>query len=135
MKWLVYLHPLAMVGVLALGVFALRDGLHIRRGRMLRRPFDSRRHRRVAKVVVVLAALGFAAGLASMGVLRGKAVFESVHAWLALGALLGFTAGGALGLRLERRGRSSVRNWHAVTASVGLLLGLAAAFAGWAILP
>lgn len=125
-----------MVAVLALGLFVLRDGLAIRDGRLMRRPVSSRRHRRVAKVVVVLAIAGFASGLASMGWLRGKPLFGSVHAWLALGALLGFSAGGAFGLLLERRGRSlPLRGFHAVTASVGLLLGLAAAIAGLAILP
>jgi hypothetical protein len=132
---LVYLHPVAMLAVLALGLFVLRDGLRIRRGRLLRRPVDARRHRRLARVVVVLAMLGFASGLASMGWLRGKALFESVHAWLATGALVGFSAGGALGLALERRLRGAVRPWHALTASVGLLLGLAAAVAAFAILP
>lgn len=135
MHRLVYLHPIAMVSVLTLGLFVLRDGLRIRRGRLLRRPVDARRHRRLARVVVVLALLGFGSGLASMGWLRGKDLFESVHAWLATGALIGFTGGGALGLALERRGRGPIRTWHALTASVGLLLGLAAAMAGFAILP
>ena len=132
---LVYLHPVAMVAVLALGLFVLREGLRIRRGRLLRRPVDARRHRRLARVVVVCALLGFGSGLASMGWLRGKHIFDSVHAWLATGALLGFLAGGALGLVLERRGRPPTRTWHALTASAGLLLGLAAAVAGFAILP
>jgi hypothetical protein len=70
-----------------------------------------------------------------MAWLRGKDVLGSVHGWLATGALVGFCAGGALGLALERRGRGPLRNWHALTASAGLLLGLAAAVAGFAILP
>ncbi len=132
---LVYLHPVAMVAVLALALFVFREGLSIRRARLLRRPFDARRHRRLARVVVVLVLLGFGAGLASMAWLRGKDVFGSVHAWLAAGALVGFGAGGALGLALERRGKGALRSWHALTASAGLLLGLAAALAGFAILP
>jgi heme/copper-type cytochrome/quinol oxidase subunit 3 len=124
-----------MVCVLALAVFVLRDGLRIRNGRLARRPVDSRRHRRVARVVVILAIAGFGSGLASMAFLRGKPLFESVHVWLASGALLGFAAGGTLGLALERRGRAPLRNWHALTASLGLLFGLAAAVAGLAILP
>ncbi|HKC49949.1 MAG TPA: DUF4079 family protein [Myxococcota bacterium] len=135
MHALVYLHPLAMVALLTLALFVLRDGLRIRRGRLLRRPVDSRRHRRLARVVVVLALVGFGSGLVSMGWLRGKELFESVHAWLATGALVGFSAGGALGLALERRGRGPIRRLHALTASAGLLLGLAAAMAGFAILP
>jgi len=132
---LAYLHPAAMVGILALALFVFRDGLRIRRGRLTRRPVDARRHRRVARVVVVLASAGFASGLASMAFLRDKPLFTSFHAWLATGALTGFTVGGALGLALERRGRAPVRRWHALIASAGLLLGLAAAVAGFAILP
>ncbi|HXX47400.1 MAG TPA: DUF4079 family protein [Myxococcota bacterium] len=132
---LAYLHPAAMVGVLALALFVLRDGLRIRRGRLTRRPVDSRRHRRLARVVVILAIAGFGSGLVSMAFLRDKPLFTSFHAWLASGALAGFSAGGSLGLALERRGRGPLRNWHALTASAGLLLGLAAAVAGFAILP
>ncbi|MFI5317892.1 MAG: hypothetical protein ACHQ6T_19505 [Myxococcota bacterium] len=135
MRALVYLHPVAMVSVLALALFVFRDGLRIRRGRLLHRPVDARRHRRVARVVVLLAIAGFGSGLASMGWLREKAIFGSVHAWLASGALIGFSAGGSFGLWLERRGRGPIRSWHALTASAGLLLGLAAAVAGFAILP
>jgi uncharacterized membrane protein len=124
-----------MVALLSLGVFVFRDGLRIRRARLLRRPFDARRHRRLARVLVVLAMLGFGSGLVSMGWLREKPLFDSVHAWLASGALIGFCTGGALGLRLERRGRGRIRALHALAASAGLLLGLAAAIAGFAILP
>lgn len=135
MRWLAYLHPLAMVAVLGLGLFVLREGLNIRRGRILRLRYDSRRHRRLARVFVLIAIAGFASGLGSMAFLRGKPVFDSVHAWLAAGALTGFVLGGALGLALERNGRSPLRSLHAITASTGLLLGLAAAFAAFAILP
>ena len=135
MRELVYLHPVAMVCLLALGLFVFRDGLRIRRGRLTRRPVDARRHRRVARVLVLLAIAGFGSGLVSMGWLREKPLFGSVHAWLAAGALTGFSSGGALGLWLERRGRGRIRTWHALTASAGLLLGLAAAIAGLAILP
>ena len=133
--WVAYLHPAAMVGVLAFALFVLRDGLRVRRARLLRQRVDSRRHRRLAPVVVLLVELGFLSGLASMAFLRERTPFQSLHAWLASGALLGFAGGGALGLALERRGRPSLRNWHALAASAGLLFGLAAAVAGFAILP
>jgi hypothetical protein len=132
---LAYLHPIAMVGVLALCVFVLRDGLDIRNRRLLRRPVSSARHRRLAKIAVPLVVAGFGSGLYSMGFLRDKTLFNSVHAWLALGALLGFSGGGALGLWLERHLDQPIRELHALTASAGLLCGLAAAIAGLAILP
>jgi hypothetical protein len=133
--WLAYLHPVAMVAVLGLGLFVLREGLNIRRGRILHRRYDSRRHRRLARIFVLIAIAGFASGLASMAFLRGKPVFDSVHAWLAAGALAGFVIGGGLGVVLERDRRSPIRGLHAITASAGLLLGLAAAAAAFAILP
>jgi hypothetical protein len=134
-RWLAYLHPIGMVAVLGLGLFVLRDGLNIRRGRILRLRYDSARHRRLARVFVVIAIAGFLSGLASMALLRDKPLFGSVHALLASGALAGFVIGGTLGLGLERNLRSSLRGLHAITASTGLLLGLAAAFAAFAILP
>ena len=135
MRAAAYLHPVAMVAILALGLFVLRDGLRIRRGRLLGRPVSSRRHRRLAPWVVWLAVAGFGAGLGSMAWLRGKPVFESVHFWLASGALTGLSSGGYLGLQLERNLRAPIRGWHVLLAGGGLLFGLAAAVAGFAILP
>ncbi len=83
-----------------------------------------------------LIVLGFGAGLASMGWLRGKPVFESVHAVLVSTVLLSLLGAAALGLRLERRGDArAVRRAHLILGAGGLLLGLAAAIAGLAILP
>ena len=135
MRWLAYLHPVAMVAVLGFGLIVLLEGLQIRRGRILRQRYDNRRHRRFARVFVLLAAAGFASGLASMAFLRGKPVFGSVHAIFTSAALCGFLIGGTLGLKLERNLRSPIRGLHAVTASIGLLFGLAAFVAGFAILP
>ncbi len=135
MIWLAYLHPVAMIAILAVGIVVLREGLRIRRGRLTGRPVESRRHLWLAKRFVPLAALGFCAGLASMAWLRDEDLFESVHSFLALGALVGLVSGGLLGLRLERRGGSRLRVLHSICAGLGLLIGLAAAIAGIAILP
>jgi hypothetical protein len=134
-RWLAYLHPVAMLAVLGLGLVVLIEGLHIRRGRIVGQPWGSRRHRRFARIFLALVAVGFVAGLASMAFLREKPVFGSVHAALTSAALVGFAAGGYLGLRLERDLRSPLRGLHAIGASLGLLLALAAAVAGFAILP
>jgi len=134
-RWLAYLHPIAMVAVLGFGLIVLLEGLQIRRARILRQRYDNRRHRRFARVFVLLASAGFASGLASMAFLRGKPIFGSVHAVFTSAALCGFVIGGMLGLKLERTGRSPLRGFHAITASLGLLLGLAAFVAGFAILP
>ena len=133
--WLAYLHPVAMIAILALGIVVLREGLRIRRARLTARPVESERHRWLAKRFVPLAALGFCAGLASMAWLRDRDVFESVHSFLALGALVGLVLGGLLGLRLERRASPRLRAFHSLCAGLGLLIGLAAAIAGIAILP
>ncbi len=135
MRWLAYLHPIAMVAVLGLGLVVLLEGLQIRRARVERQRYDNRRHRRFARVFVLLVGAGFAAGLASMAFLRGKPVFGSVHALLTSAALAGVVIGGSLGLKLERNLRSSLRAPHALIASGGLLLGFAALVAGFAILP
>jgi hypothetical protein len=124
-----------MFAVLGLGLIVLLEGLQIRQARVLRRTYDNRRHRRFARVFVLLAAAGFASGLASMAFLRGKPIFGSVHVLLTSAALVGFLSGGALGLKLERNLRSSLRAPHALIASAGLLLGLVALVAGFAILP
>ncbi len=135
MRWLAYLHPIAMVAVLGLGLVVLLEGLQIRRARVLRQRYDNRRHRRFARIFVLLVGAGFAAGLASMAFLRDKPVFGSVHALLTSTALAGVVIGGSLGLKLERNLRSSLRAPHALIASGGLLLGFAALVAGFAILP
>ncbi len=135
MKALAYLHPAAMLVVLGLGLYVLREGARVRAARLRRRPFDSRRHRRLARWFVVLAALGFGAGLGSALWLRGMEPLQSVHARLVGPAVLAFLLAGALGLRLERRGGLTVRRIHLVAGSLGLLTALAGAVAGMAILP
>jgi hypothetical protein len=120
--------------VLGLGLVVLLEGIEIRRARIVGRPRDSRRHRRFARVFVVLVALGFASGLYSMGVLREKEVFGSVHAWVTSTALAGFLAAATLGFQLERNPRSGVRGPHALVGGAALLIAFAAAVAGFAIL-
>ena len=136
MHWLVWVHPVLMGALLALALVVLREGLRIRRGRIVGRRIDSRRHRRLGRAAVPLLIAGFAAGLASMAWLRpGEPLAGSVHFRLALPAIVGLAAGGFLGLRLERGARGATRGLHAWLGALGLLLGLAAAGAGLAILP
>ena len=134
MRWLAYAHPLAMVALLGLGVRVLLDGLRIRRARLLGGRADSRRHRRLARWFAGLLVPGFAGGLASMLWLRSERPFESVHFALVSAATVCLLAAAALGLRLER-GRPANRDVHAALGATGLLLALAAAVAGFAILP
>jgi len=124
-----------MIALLALAAFVLREGLRIRRGRLLGSPVRSERHRRWGRAVVLLLLAGFFSGLASMAWLRQETPLESVHFLLALPAVLGFLGAGALGLQLERRAPVALRGLHALLGAMGLLLGLAAAVAGFAILP
>jgi hypothetical protein len=135
MRWLAYLHPAMMILVLSLGVFVFREGLQIRRARLQGLAFNTRRHRRLARVFAVLIVVGFGAGLASMGWLRGKPVLDSFHALLALAAGSGLLLAAALGLRLERGAEPPTRTLHALFGAVGLLLALTAAVAGFSILP
>jgi hypothetical protein len=133
-RWLAYLHPVAMLAVLALGLVVLLEGLAIRRARMLRQRYDSRRHRRLARWFVALVVIGFGSGLFSMAVLRGKPIFGSVHSALTSAALVTFAIATALGFHLERNPRSALRGVHVAAGSLGLLLAFAAAVAGFAIL-
>ncbi len=135
MRGLAYLHPAFMLVVLALAIFVLRDGLAIRRARLAKRPYRSIRHRVLAKLVVALVVLGFGAGLVSMAVLRDRPVAESIHFPLVAAAALGISAAGGLGLLLERGASLQVRTAHALFGGIGVLLALAAAIAGMAILP
>jgi hypothetical protein len=134
MRWLAYAHPAAMLVVIVLGAVTLREGLRVRRARLAKRFRDASLHRRIARTFVALAVLGWLSGLASMGLLRGKPVFESVHAFVASGSALGFVSAWALGRALER-GRERVRPLHAASGALGLFLALIAAIAGFAILP
>jgi hypothetical protein len=134
-KSLVWAHPLAMIAVLALGLWVLREGVRIRASRLRGRAYDSRAHRRWARWLVALALTGGVAGLASAVALRGMEPLRSAHAWFVVPALCALALAGGLGLRLERRGSLAVRRTHLVAGAVGLLLALAGAFAGFAILP
>lgn len=124
-----------MLVILALALFVLRDGLGIRRARLRQRPIDSRRHRRLARLLVVGALIGFGAGLYSMAALRSQPLAESVHFPFALLGLTGFATAGFLGWRLESGASLSTRNAHAIVGSLGVLFALGAAVAGFAILP
>lgn len=135
MAWLAYVHPVAMLTVLALGVWVLREGLRVRRARLRRRRFDSRRHRRLGRWFVALAITGFAAGLGSAVGLRGMQALASVHAWFACSALAGLVTAAGLGLWLERHGETSLRTLHMIAGGLGLLTALGGAVAGFAILP
>ena len=135
MRWLAYAHPVLMVGVLVLGVLVLREGLGVRRRRIARRPTDSRRHRRLARIFVLLLLAGYASGLASMAWLRDATPGQSFHFPLVSAAALSALAAGGLGLVLERRVAPRARRIHALCGAGALLCALAAAVAGFAILP
>lgn len=134
---LAYLHPLWMLGSLALAIATLRAGLALRRARRLgqrRNPADYRRHLRLAKPTLVAISLGFVGGIASSIWLRGWEALASTHGAIAVAALLTFLATGALGRRLERGDRTRLE-WHARLAGVATLLAAAAIGTGFVLLP
>ncbi len=134
-RWLAYLHPVAMVAIVGLGLWALREGLGLRRARILGQPRASDRHRRLGRSFVLLVALGFSAGLASLGLLRREPLFESVHFVFASAALLTLGATYLVGRRLERSPTPGLRAAHRLCGGLGLLFAMGAAAAGLAILP
>jgi hypothetical protein len=135
MRWLAYVHPLLMAASLLLAVQVLRLGLRLRSARLARRATDPARHVALARWVVPLVVFGWTAGLASMAWLRERPLLESAHFPLASAAALGIGAAGCVGLALERGRALGARSAHALLGAGGLLLGLAAAVAGMAILP
>ncbi len=135
MDGIVYLHPIGMVAVIALGLFVLREGVAIRNARLRRRPFDTRRHRRLAKVLLVLMAVGWLSGVASMVLLRNQPMFESIHWPFGSSALALLGVAGTIGLQLERGRWFDRRVAHAAFGALGMLFALGAAVAGMSILP
>jgi len=136
MPWLAYAHPVAMAVLLALGLWVLRLGLRLRRARLGGRPGDSSPHRALARWVVPALVLGYAAGIASQTWLRRGGPFESVHFPMVSLALLALLAAGILGLAMERGWLgSSARAAHGGVGAFGILIALAAAVAGMALLP
>lgn len=142
MRWLAYLHPVAMLAVLLLGLLAARQGLRLRRARLGgRERIPVARHTRLARPFVLLVAAGYPVGLFSMGWIRGEEIYASPHAAIATAASILLLVAGALGWSLERghgprwaRGPRA-RSVHLVLGGSGLLAALAAAVAGFDILP
>lgn len=135
--YLAYLHPLWMLGTLALAAATLRRGLALRRARRLgQRPSAAayRRHLRLAKPTLALLVLGFAAGIVSALWLRGWQALETAHGLVACTALVAFLATGVLGRRLERGARRGIE-WHARLAACAVLLAAAAIGTGLVLLP
>jgi hypothetical protein len=135
--YLAYLHPLWMLGSLALAAATLRAGLLLRRARRRgqgRSAADYRRHLRLAKPTLFCVAIGFAGGIASSVMLRGWEALATAHGAIAVAALTLFLATGALGRRLER-GQSRAVEWHARLAAVAVLAAAAALGTGLVLLP
>jgi len=133
--WLAYAHPLLMPVVLVLGLLTLREGLRIQRGRIAGREVDASLHRALGKAFVLLAALGWISGSASMAFLRRDPPLESLHAVLTSVSVAALIAAASLGVLLQRGAGSGARTAHLVCGASGLLAALGAAVAGFSILP
>jgi Kef-type K+ transport system membrane component KefB len=126
-----------MLVSLALCLAALRVGLSIRRARRARRaPPKSarRRHLRLGKPAVALLLAGFVLGPVTVAWLRDWTPMSSFHSLLGGLAALLFSGAAIQGRRLER-GDARARDLHAAFAGLALALALAAAVAGFALLP
>lgn len=135
MGWLVYVHPAAMLLVVALAIVVLREGTRLRTARLRRRPADSSRHRRLAKLLIPLVAIGWVSGVASMVLIRNREMFESIHWPFGTSALAFLVVAGSIGWRLERGRALDQRTAHAAFGALGVLFMLGAAVAGMSILP
>jgi hypothetical protein len=125
-----------MLAVITLGLAAAREGLTIRRHRLRRARYDRARHLRLARWFVALAALGYLSGLVSMVWLRGQEPWQSAHGAITSAALAALLSAAALGQRMVHHAAPpALRAVHLSAGALGLLLALAAAIAGFAILP
>ncbi len=140
-RWLAYGHPAWMLIAIAMAGLALRAGLGLRRARLARLPRKATaraHHTRLGKIAVTLILLGFLGGPISMWLLRGRAPYETAHAFLATLAAALFASVAILGRRLERGGGRSRRRMIDTHAALALLATLAAAVAfatGFVLLP
>lgn len=135
--WFAYGHPAWMLAAIALCLYALRIGLSLRRARIGRRappPGARARHLRWAKPAVVLVLVGALLGPLSVALLRDWTPMSSFHALLGGTAAVLFAGTFLQGRRLER-GEQAARNAHALLAGAAVSLALAAAIAGFALLP
>ena len=126
-----------MLTAIALAALALRAGLALRRGRQTRARRSHAlyaKHFRFAKPAVLLGVTGFVLGPLSMWALRGRAPFETVHAFFGVTAAALFVATGLLGWRLEHRLSRSVEA-HARLGLALVLAAAAAAIMGFVLLP
>ncbi len=136
-RWLAYVHPTWMVVSLTLALLALRAGLNMRWYRR-ERDRSARKwrkwHLRLAKPAVAMIAIGFVAGPLSMWWFRDRAPFGTAHALLGVVAAGFFLYAGYLGRRIEEK-KSRAREMHARMGLIGILVGAAAAVAGFVLLP
>ena len=135
--WLAYGHPAWMIVAIALCLYALRLGLAIRRARIARRappPGARAQHLRWAKPAVAIALSGAVLGPISVAWLRDWTPMSSFHALLGGTAAVLFAGAFLQGRRLERGDRAA-RNAHALLAGAAVSLALAAAVAGFVLLP
>ncbi|MEM7412250.1 MAG: DUF4079 family protein [Myxococcota bacterium] len=136
-RWGAYLHPAWMVIALGGCVAALRIGLGLRRAYQKRTapPQGARAlHLRIAKPAVVAVLIGAIGGPLSVWLFRDWTPMSTFHA--VLGGTTAVLFGGAAlqGRRLEQGDRSA-RNAHAWLGGGAVVLGLAAAIAGFVLLP
>ena len=135
--WLAYGHPAWMLVAIALCLYALRLGLALRRARVSRRPPPGGArtlHLRWAKRAVALTVSGALLGPISVAVLRDWTPMSSFHGLLGGTAAVLFAGAFLQGRRLER-GDGGARSAHALLAGAAVSLALAAAIAGFALLP
>ena len=126
-----------MLVAIALCLYVLRLGLALRRARLARRPPPRGAralHLRWAKRAVALVLVGAPLGPLTVAWLRDWTPMSSFHALLGGTAFVLFAGTFLQGRRLER-GDQTARNVHALLGGAAVSLALAAAIAGFVLLP
>ncbi len=139
---LAFFHPAVMALALTLAGLALRAGLGMRKRRLQAAPPEQgllRSHLRVARPAVALLMAGFLAGPLSAWLLRDWRPFETLHAWLGIGAAALFGTAGWLGWKLHsgrvHGDRRRLASRHGLIGTLALLAGAVTAVAGMVLLP
>lgn len=137
LRLLAFVHPLWMLTSLALAVATARLGLEIRRRRVAGRPVGPElraRHLRLGRTAIGFVLVGFGLGAVSMGALRDRAVFDSLHGMLGI-VVSGLFAWTGHSGRALARGDASMRALHRGVAAASIGAAMLSAVAGFVLLP
>lgn len=137
-----YIHPLFQILVLLIGLKTTFSGFRVRSERRYhgeggRRLIMRNNHIRWGILFILLFTAGYAAGIFSMMLIRGKNPLRTPHAYFSTFCLSLFLIGGILGIRLKRMEDPPEDDLqlHALFTISGFILSLLNVIFGYGLLP